>query len=105
MAAAGREDQEEAAVPQTEGVPCVAHQAEGERKVHGNGGNQPESGDLLRRCAQLVLQHVRSLDVDEVPGRRCQIEKKGQRTEIEEGLAGVCRTIFAGGDGGNGIHR
>ena len=48
---------------------------------------------------QVVLQHVRCLDVNKEPGGRCQIEEKGQRTEIEEGLAGVRRTIFAGAVG------
>ncbi len=53
---------------------------------------------------QVVLEHVRCLDVNEEPGGRCQIEEKGQRAEIEEGLAGVRRTIFAGGGGINTAH-
>ena len=89
-------DQEVAAVAQAERVPQVADQAEGECTEHGDRRKQPEHRDLRRLGMQFVFQHVRRLDVDEVKGRRCQVDEQRQRAKIEEGLAEGLRIVPAG---------
>ncbi len=53
-----RENQEEAAVAQSQRIPVVPREAEDERKVDRDSSDQPEGRDLRRRRVQLVLENV-----------------------------------------------
>ena len=92
-----REDQEEAAVPQSKRVPEIARQAENEGKVHRDAHHQPEHRDLRRGRVQLVLQHVRRLDIDQVAAGRSQIDEQRQPPEVEEGPGGRRGVVIDGG--------
>jgi hypothetical protein len=87
------ENQEKTAVSQSQRVPHVPQESKNERKIQGDRRHKPEHRNLRRRCMKLVLQYVRSLDINQVTSRSDKIDEQRQPTEVKEGLACVRRII------------
>ncbi len=92
----GSEDQQEAAVAPSQRVPVVADQAEDEGEIGRDPGEQAKVRDRVCAHVQLVLQHVRGGEVDQVARRRGQVEDQRQHREVAEDLRGLLRAGVPG---------
>ena len=80
----GAEQQHESSVSHPEGIPRVADESEDKGQVEGDGGHEPEIGELVRLQVQFVLEKKAYRNIDQASGGGTEGQQNDQDAEVEE---------------------